>query len=452
LNVTFVCFIRHGIKSINSFKNGKRYGMKSYLLLLFSLFVVFNAAGQEDSKKLMRNAKRALNSYYLDPNGNKDKLFEAKDQIDKAMADNAFAQTFDANYEKGKIYAELANFDALALSMNPTYKSTEPDAALKAHSAYEMAYKVAEKGFQKKDALKGIAENLTGLNTVGYDAFQKGDQSKAFLAFEGILNAHFMLTENKEKSPLSTEEDVNNQIFSVAYTAYASGKHDKAEKYFNQLLDRGYERPDVYNTVYQMMLEKGDEEKASKYLKRGREKFPEDVTLLFSEINEALRKGKLDELISRLKEAIEKEPENVSLYTTLGNVYDNLYQNAEDVALKQAHFDNAKKYYEVALSKSPEYFDAVYSLGALFYNKAAVKTKELNVLADDYTKAGIEKYQTKKKEVEDIFKLALPHFLKAEKINDKDKNTLVALREIYARLNEIEKSNQYKARIDALDK
>jgi hypothetical protein len=56
-----------------------------------------------------------------------------------------------------------------------------------------------------------------------------------------------------------------------------------------------------------------------------------------------------------------------------------------------------------------------------------------------------------KKKLQIFSSWRLPYFLKAEKLNDKDKNTLIALKEIHARLNQLDKSNAYKARLDALN-
>ena len=49
------------------------------------------------------------------------------------------------------------------------------------------------------------------------------------------------------------------------------------------------------------------------------------------------------------------------------------------------------------------------------------------------------------------FKKALPYFLKAEELNPKDMNTMIALKEIYAREGELDKSSKYKEKIDALN-
>ncbi len=425
--------------------------MKHVFLFCLSIVLFVSAQAQDDAKKMLKSAKRAMNTYYLDQNGNKDKLFEAKDLIDKVVADDAFASAYDAQYEKGQIYSELSRFDNLMLSMNPGHKVEYPQAGLDAQIAYFTAYGAALKGYEKKDVLKGMAENMPSLLAVGYAAYQSGDQQTAFAAFEGALQAHYLMIENKEKSPFGSDDEINNQIFIVAVTALGAKQTDKAEKYLKELIAKGSEKPEIYNALYQLMVEKGDDAMADKYLKDGRKKYPDDVNLLFSEINDALKKGKLDELIGRLKEAISKEPENVSLYTTLGNVYDNLYQNATTEEKKVEYFESAKANYETALSKSKGNFDAQYSLGALYYNKAATLTNELNKLSDDLTAAGIKKYQGKQKQVIEVFKQALPYFLQAEKLNGNDKNTLIALKEIYARLNELDKSNLYKARLEALD-
>jgi tetratricopeptide (TPR) repeat protein len=164
--------------------------------------------------------------------------------------------------------------------------------------------------------------------------------------------------------------------------------------------------------------------------------------------------GKLDELIGKLQMAIEKEPDNISLYTTLGNVFDNLYQReyaAGNKAKADEYFAKALGYYEQSLQKDPKYFDAIYSAGALYYNKAAAMTLELNKLADDYTKEGLKKYNDKKKEISAQFDLALPYFQRCETLNPNDISTLTALKEIFARRDDLEKSNEFKRRLEVVN-
>lgn len=174
---------------------------------------------------------------------------------------------------------------------------------------------------------------------------------------------------------------------------------------------------------------------------------------MFAEINSYLKKGKLDELTDRLKQAIKQEPGNVGLYVTLGNVYDNLYQTMskeKNDAKATEYFNEAKNYYEQATAKDPSNVDAVYSVGALYYNKAAIRTQEMNALPEDFSSAGLKKLKTLRDEVMLLFDQSLPYFQKAEGINPNDANTLIALNEIYARKEEEVLSAEFKKRLEVV--
>ena len=52
--------------------------------------------------------------------------------------------------------------------------------------------------------------------------------------------------------------------------------------------------------------------------------------------------------------------------------------------------------------------------------------------------------------MESYFDKALPYFEQAEKIEPKDKNTLIALKEIFAKKSQFDKSNAYKTKLESL--
>ena len=191
--------------------------------------------------------------------------------------------------------------------------------------------------------------------------------------------------------------------------------------------------------------------KAYSYLKEGRKLYPNDTALLFAEINHFLQTNETDQLISTLKLAIRKEPNNISLYTTLATVYDNIHQDAVrngDAKKAEEYFNKALDRYNYALKKDIHNFDVVYSIGALYFNKAATMTNDLNDLSMDFSKEGMKKYDLKKKEMVQQFDLALPHFQKAESLRRNDMSTLIALKEIYAKKNDLKLMKEFKKRLE----
>lgn len=426
--------------------------MKRLILGLVAVLLL-TASYAQDGKKALREANKAFGAYNLDPTGNKAKLTEAIEQINLALEDPEIAKDPTAWDTKGKICNEIANqivaVKQLGMgSLDELPKVGHP--AQEASQAFMKAYELADKKWQTKDALKGFQVAQGNLSNMGIYLYEDQDYEGALQNFTASLDLHEILKKEGEKSALDAEDDYNNQLYIAGLAALNGGKLDVAAKYFQKLYDMNYDKPAIYEALYKINADK-DINAAYKYLEGGRSKYPDDVSLLFAEINHFLRINKLDELIGKLEQAIQKEPDNVSLYSTLGNVYDNLQQNeakAGNAEKSQEYFDKALKYYNQAIEKDPTYSDAVYSIGALYYNRAAAMTLELNKLADDYSKEGLKKYEGLKEKIFTEFDKALPYFQKAEALNPNDLNTLIALKEIYARKDDLKMSNEFKERLD----
>ena len=197
-------------------------------------------------------------------------------------------------------------------------------------------------------------------------------------------------------------------------------------------------------------------EKALKVLAEGREKYPESEALLIAEINYYMSNNKLDELVGKLEKAIELDPTNTSFYLALGSTYDNLTQRELKAGNKEKsdeYFDKAKEYYNATLKVDENNSSAVYSTGALYYNRAASMLTELIAMEEkgDYSKAAMDKQTAMRGDILKEFENALPFFQKAEKLNPTDMNTLLALKEIYARKDDFEMSAVFKTRIEQLN-
>ena len=107
-------------------------------------------------------------------------------------------------------------------------------------------------------------------------------------------------------------------------------------------------------------------EKSLEYIKLGREMFEFNLDLIITELNYYLANDDFSKAENLLNLAIEEDPNNHQLYFVLGNSYDNLNQ-----------FDKAVSAYESILIK-PDFFDALYNLGTIYYNKGGDMIKEAN--------------------------------------------------------------------------
>lgn len=430
--------------------------MKKILFPLVGFFLLSGfMQAQEDAAKLAKQAGKALTSYNIDPVANAAKLDEAKQKIDEALKSAEVQAMSSAWLTQGDVYNTLLSRD-MAKRMIPGNENTPlsgDNDALVAFEAYKKAYESpTAKKYEKSDAVKGISQMQGHLINIGVNKYETQQYEKAYRSFDASVQAHEILKANSQKSALDDPEQYDNMVYTTAFAAQQAKMYNEALKYYNQIYAKGNAKAPVYDGLFSIKTAMGDEAGAEKILAEGRAKHPDDTGLLFAEINIYLKKGKLDELTGRLKEAIAKEPGNVSLYVTLGNVYDNLYQamtKEKNTAKAEEYFNEAKKYYSEASKVDPKNVDAVYSLGALYYNKAAVKTQEMNALPEDYSSAGLKKLQTMKDEVMGLFDQALPHFQKAESLDANDLNTLIALSEIYAR-KEDELSLEFKKRLDVV--
>ena len=429
--------------------------------ILMGVFLLVTAVGMVNAqmdtpKKELKKANRSLGSYLLDPAQNADELKEAREKIEYVIESGEFSTDAEAWILRGQIYNEIALSDSKAYALNPdSFEPKHPKAAVIAYNSFKKGLEHAEKGYHEDDALTGMRETSNYLNNLGLMNYNRGKFELAYKMFDAALDIHNTLVDRGEDPTLATEDDYNNQVYITALSGLNANMAEASLSHFLYLEEKGFDKPAVYEGLFTIYSQKGQDDKAREYLEEGREKYPDDTSLLFASINYYLKKGELENLIDKLKLALEKEPDNVSIYTTLGNVYDNLYQRAvKDTAVSEAtakeYFDSAKKYYNEALELDPNNALSTYSLGALYYNKAAVVVDEMNKYASDLSKKGMMKYDSLKAEMEMLFDKALPYFLKAEELDPTDQNTLIALKEIYARKNMMEKSTEYKQKLEAL--
>lgn len=467
--------------------------MKKFALGLLSLLLVVGTINAQEGKKALKKGSKILEKYGINANENADQLDEGIMLVEKAFENQDVTSKAKNYVTLGSAYNAVASGQVNAKLLDTSYQITKGELALKAMDAFKKAYSMTEKKGEKEDALEGMQATESHLNNIGIYYFQANDYSNAFDYFNGAIAAYETIKGFGGESRLDSESDRKDHYFYTGAAGYYGKKGAASIPVLEKLEMEGTDKGLVYEALYNLYLET-DPDKSFSYLEKGRANFPDDTGLLFAEINYYLQAGKLEVLTEKLKSAIEKEPDNVTIYTTLGNVNDQMnqkeranaialtldkgpkggcyylkdddtkeyidsalcdeskFQSYVDKHYSQADefFAEAMKYYTLAVEKDDKNFDAVYSQGALYYNKAASYTDRINELANDFSAAGTKKYDALKSEMDGFFDQAMPYFGKAISMNPEDVNTLIALREIHARKNEMDKVAEYKVRIDAL--
>lgn len=430
-----------------------KVNLKKLGILFFAfVFVSLNVSAQ-DAKKLMKEAKKSIEKYSQDMKANEASLKEGLGYLDQAFAIPGTSENPEWLIEKGNIYSNIADNIVKQLILNPKYKVPVADAANQATDAYLAGLALADKKKQK-DALKGLTGVEQYLFNLAITAYQNEDTKGAFGKFAKAIEVSNVLKANGEKSRLDDKVAYDEIYYFTVVSGYSGGVKEPLIPYLTKMDKDGTDKPVVYQILYELNAEKNEAE-ADKYLEMGRTKFPEDSGLLFTEINQALKKGQFEALVGKLKAAIVAEPNNISIYNTLGSVYEQLAKKAGEAgneAEVNKDYDEALSWYQKGLEVKPDNFESIYSIGALYYNKAAKTVEEVNKFSSDYSAAGTKNYNIAKDKMLNAFKEALPYFEKCEAINPKDGNTLIAMKEIYARIGKLDKVAEYKAKLEAAGK
>lgn len=101
--------------------------------------------------------------------------------------------------------------------------------------------------------------------------------------------------------------------------------------------------------------------KAYDILKQGLAKYPDQKCIMLSLIDNSVRQGRdPKEVVTYVESALANDPQNPFLHGILGNVYDKL----NDIA-------TAEKYYRRAYELKTDWYDMLYNIAIIHYNKAA---------------------------------------------------------------------------------
>ncbi len=339
-----------------------------------------------------------------------DQLDKAQEAIDAAKSHEQTMNDDKTWYYRGVIYQTMYQHEK--------YGTLSADPLSEAYISFKKASELAPDGEWKGDIKTRMRALGTNFFNQGAALYNKSENQKAIAAFDKTLAI------NNELGVPATD---SLNMFSHLYAAYAAEKDKNsavAKNHYQQLINMQYNDAKIYSFLANIYKSESDTSQALKTIQEGRTKFPNDNNLVIEELNIYLSTGKTIEAMDRLKLAISKEPKNENLHFALGTLYD-----------KSGDQVNAAASYKKAIELKPDYFDAFYNLGVMYFNQGA----ELANKANDIAPSKVKEYDEAKKKFEAKFQEAKPFLEEALKLNPEDKNTMISLRQIYARTGEKEK-------------
>ncbi len=392
--------------------------MKIISAIVLSFMVFTSVVNAQNSK-----VTTAANARYA---GEYDK---AKQAIDEAILNEKTSVQAKTWVIRGDIHNDIAKdttgkYSNIANPLDAAFESFKTALTMEDSKNYKV--KVAE----------GLFTTYNLFFMKGLDAYNAGYIEDAYKNFYMANQANMIQMDANPLAILDT-----GVFYNMGLMAERLGKNAEAIAVYQKLLDIKYEDKDLYTKLSNLYTEGGRADEALKILEAGRAAMPNDKDIMIAELNYYINANKLDILVTKLESAIALDPKNTDLYFVLGTTHGELIKL--DSTNGKMHFDAAIVAYDKALALDPNRFDINLNAGALFYNTAIEMNKVMNALPLEKEK----EYESLKVERNKLYSRALPYFENAYKIDPTNTDCMLALKEIYVRLDMKEKADEMKAKL-----
>jgi tetratricopeptide (TPR) repeat protein len=332
------------------------------------------------------------------------KFEEASTYIDKAINDPKAASKVKTWRYRGIIYYNIARDEALSVKY--------PKAAITSQESFFKSMELDPKGEYLEDTRANLNDlQLLVLNAAN-TAYGKGDFCSAADNFKSAstISDKFQLIDS-------------TAIFNAAYCYDKCGKSAEAIAGYTKCGEIGYNVPVVFLYISDIHLRDNNKEESKRVLSAARAKYPKDTELLRGEVNQLLGEEEYAEAEQLLISLTENDPKNESVWFVLGVTYEKLKKTTEEVEA-----------YKKSIALKPDYYDALFNLGAAYYNKGVAVLKE----CDKIPPREAAKYDDCVAKSKVDFGNAVSHLETAYNLKSTDKDVISALMEAYARMENME--------------
>jgi hypothetical protein len=391
--------------------------MKKVVILLLIVMPMALLA----QKPLKPNLNKALNSWKAG------QLKEAKDMIDVCITDPKLSIDAKTWFYKGLIYA---SFDTTS---NSGLKAMIPNSFDESQQAFAKADELNKNS--RSELFYTDAYGLPVLKsqvTEGLYAFYINEGASAYQEDDFDL-----ALKNFDKTKKIAPKDTTVHFY-AGLVAYANEDFDLAISDLKKYNELGGVSADSYSIMAAIYAgPKEDKEKALGVVQEAKKKFPANKDFPLMEIGYLIDLDRIADAKGGLEAAVADDPKNKTLLFYLG------YVNS-----KLEFWEDAKKNFDAALKIDPTYFDAQYYLAQIYLIDAEKIKSEMNNLG--ISEADKRKKLQLDKELVEKYKIAVPYWEKAEKLNPSDTDVLDKLSIIYYYLGEDAKAARVEKRLKEL--
>ena len=344
-------------------------------------------------------------------------IAEAKELIDAAVDNPKTKNVAKAYFVKGLIYGSIAT------STDESITGLDSDALDKTLESYNKIFETEKESSTYYFLAQQKVEELwaTSLNT-GATMYQDESYSEAY--------KYFLICQQIKPNDTTA-------YYYAGVTAQLDESWDNALSNFNKLLELDSKGAEIYGSIIKIYrYHEKDTLKALELVRVAIKEHPNNLDLKREEINLLIILDLMDDARISLEATLQDDPDNYSTYYSLAYMYDESGDEAKAI-----------ENYIKAIELNPEYFDATFNLAVIYYNKGANLFKEANNLS-------LKEYQQKGEEIEERgrvqFRVSLPYWEIAAKLQPEDVGTLQNLQGVYTRLKMMDKAEDVAAKMKVL--
>lgn len=271
-------------------------------------------------------------------------LEEAKEKIDAASEHEKTKEQAKTWYYRGKIYMAIYS-DMTATGTD--YGMKPEDVVLTASASYRMARSLNTERIDKNQLDREYQITANYLLNEGVAQYNKKAYTMAKILFLATVDV---------------QKDFNIvdslAMYNVALASENAGDMDDAVNYYLQCARMKYKPNICYQSAAIIRRDQGNLKEALKITNEALKENPNDENLLIVKINLQLANEDFRGALFTIDQALVETPNNADLHFTRGTL------------LESSDISEAMKSYENALKINPNHINALYNLGAAYYNIA----------------------------------------------------------------------------------